>query len=263
MKNIEKYYDEKYDEWERLNIHKLEFDITKRYLDMYIKDDSLKIFDIGGGPGRYSIHLAKKGHDVSLLDLSSKNIAEAREKTEELGIQLRDYIHGNALNLGSYDRDYDVVLLMGPLYHLVKEEDRVECVKQALDRLKPGGLIVTSFISNYAPILDYLKGLHEPENIEDLLKYVKNGVNDNPIAFTTAYFSSSDEAMDLMNSFSLEKLAFAGVESALISKEKELNELGQEAYEKWLDISFALSQDSKLLGTSEHYLYIGRKPIYE
>ncbi|GMG97480.1 hypothetical protein [Tepidimicrobium xylanilyticum] len=37
MDKVELWYDEEYDEWERLERHKIEFDITKRYLDEYIQ----------------------------------------------------------------------------------------------------------------------------------------------------------------------------------------------------------------------------------
>ena len=47
-------------EWLRLQRHIVEFEINKRYMERYIrKGDS--ILDIGGGPGRYSLHLAKRG----------------------------------------------------------------------------------------------------------------------------------------------------------------------------------------------------------
>ncbi|WP_242837291.1 class I SAM-dependent methyltransferase [Alkaliphilus transvaalensis] len=80
MNEVENWYDNVYDEWARLDRHRLEFDITKRYMDEYIKGETLKIFDIGGGPGRYSFYLAEKGHKVSLLDLSRKNIEVAKSK---------------------------------------------------------------------------------------------------------------------------------------------------------------------------------------
>lgn len=99
MNKVEHQYDKEYDEWERLERHKIEFDITKRYLDEYIIGDNLEIFDIGGGPGRYSIYLAEKGHKVSLLDLSKRNIEVAKEKSREKNITLEAYIHGNALEL--------------------------------------------------------------------------------------------------------------------------------------------------------------------
>ncbi len=43
-----RYYDREYDEWSRLERHKIEFDITKRYLDEYVSGTNLKVFDIGG-----------------------------------------------------------------------------------------------------------------------------------------------------------------------------------------------------------------------
>ncbi|MBU5437362.1 class I SAM-dependent methyltransferase [Tissierella sp. MSJ-40] len=259
MDEIQRWYDEKYDEWERLERHKIEFDITTRYLDEYLSGENLEIFDIGGGPGRYSIYLAEKGHKVSLLDLSKRNIEVAKEKSEERGISLEAYIHGNALELEKYEQKYDVILLMGPLYHLIKESDRKTAVENALRLLKPNGIIVASFISNYAPIQDYLKELYPIESVDELLGYLKDGKNEGDKGFTTAYFTDYKEARDLMNSFGLTEIIFAGVENILGSKEREINMLEECEYRKWLEIGYQLSQDENLMGTSEHFLYIGRK----
>ncbi len=259
MNKVEEWYDEKYDEWLRLEDRKVEFDISKRYLDDFIKGDNLEIFDIGGGPGRYAMYLAEKGHKVSLLDLSKKNIEVAKEKSSEKGIILEDYIHGNALELGNYKQIYDVVLLMGPLYHLIDEADRRTCIEGALKLLKPNGLIVASFISNYAPLQDCLKNLYPIDSSDDLLSYLNDGINSADDGFTTAYFTNPNEARNLMNSFGIKELTFAGVENILNSKEKEINMLDENQYEKWINICYKLSQDENLLGTSEHLLYIGRK----
>ena len=258
---VQKFYDETYDEWERLDRHKIEFDITKRYLDEYIVGENLEIFDIGGGPGRYSIYLAEKGHKVTLLDLSKKNIEVAKEKSAERGITLESYIHGNALELDKHDKKYDVVLLMGPLYHLINESDRKKAVELALNLLKSGGIIFASFISNYAPIIDYLKGPYEIDSVDNLLRYLKNGVNDGESGFTTAYFFDYKEAKNLMNSFGLKELAFVGVENILGSKESDIYKLDESQYQKWLEICYQLGKDENLMGTSEHYLYIGRKQV--
>ena len=259
MNKIEEWYDEKYDEWERLELHKIEFDITKRYLDEYIIGENLEILDIGGGPGRYAMYLAEKGHKVSLLDLSKKNIEIAKEKSEEKGIILENYIHGNALELGGYKQKYDVILLMGPLYHLLDEKDRKVCIEEALRLLKPGGIMVASFISNYAPIQDYLKNLYPIDSIDELLIFLDDGESAGEKGFTQAYFTNPKEAKDLMNSFGLQQKVFAGVENILNSKEKEINKLEEEEYKKWLDICYKLSQDESIMGTSEHFLYIGYK----
>lgn len=69
MKEIEHWYDEKYDEWERLERHKIEFDITRRYMDEYIIGQNLDIFDIGGGPGRYSIYMLEESEYRKWLEI--------------------------------------------------------------------------------------------------------------------------------------------------------------------------------------------------
>ena len=259
MNKIEQWYDEKYDEWERLNLHKIEFDITKRYLDEYIIGENLEIFDIGGGPGRYSIYLAEKGHRVSLLDLSKRNIQVAKEKSGEQGIILEAYIHGNALELEEHEQKYDIILLMGPLYHLIEESDRKKAIEGALKLLKPNGIIFASFISNYAPIQDYLKSLYPIESVDELLVFLEDGKSSGDKGFTTAYFMDYKEAKDLMSSFGLTELVFGGVENILGSKEIEINALEEDQYNKWLEICYQLGKDESLMGTSEHFLYIGRK----
>lgn len=62
-----------------------------------------------------------------------------------------------------------------------------------------------------------------------------------------------------MRSYGLKELVFAGVENILGCKEEELIKKPKEEIKKWLEICFELSRDEKLLGTSEHYLYIGKK----
>lgn len=260
MDKVQAWYDEKYDEWARLERHKIEFDITKKHLDKYIKGEKLEIFDIGGGPGRYSFYLAEQGHQVTLLDLSKKNIEIAQEKSEELGIQLKQIVQGNALDLSAFQQQFDVILLMGPLYHLLEAADRAKSVSEALRLLKPGGLLVASFISTYAPIQDYLKKLYPFDQAGDLLQFLDDGRSSGGKGFTQAYFIDPYEAMEFLQGFGLKQLAFAGVENILAAKEIEVNELSEEEYEKWLNVCYKLSQDKNLYGTSEHYLYIGQKP---
>ncbi len=60
-----------------------------------------------------------------------------------------------------------------------------------------------------------------------------------------------------MNNSGLKELAFVGVENILTAKEKEINQLEESEYKKWLEICYRLGQDKNLFGTSEHYLYIG------
>ena len=257
MNEIERFYDE-YDEWSRFDRHRIEFDITKRYMDLYLPAPQ-RILDIGGGPGRYSLYLAGKGHRVTLLDLSGESISRAKLESEKAGIQLEGYIHGDALALPEFERPFDAVLLMGPLYHLVKEADRIRAVEQALSCLKPGGILIAAFISQYGWMQDCLTHLIMPETVDSLFQYLDNGVNSDGDGFTTAYFTSAKEARTLMARPELQKLAFVGVENILACKEPELMALPEEEYQKWLEVGFRMSRNEEVIGTSEHFLYIGRK----
>ena len=46
-------------EWNRLTRHYVEFEINKRFIDRYVQAGQ-NVLDIGGGPGRYALHLAEK-----------------------------------------------------------------------------------------------------------------------------------------------------------------------------------------------------------
>jgi ubiquinone/menaquinone biosynthesis C-methylase UbiE len=187
----------------------------------------------------------------------------AKEKSKELGIALADYIKGDALNLGAFPEEkYDVVLLMGPLYHLMTEEDRQKSVKEALRLLKKGGIILASFISKYAPLneaLIYLNINAEEDNSALLLHYLEDGENKEENGFTTAYFTGMEEARQLMADYGLKQLAFAGVENVLGYKETEINQLEKKLFDKYIDIGYTLSQDMNLIGAGMHFLYVGQK----
>ncbi len=266
MDEVEKYYDEESEEeWNRLERHKVEFDITKRYMNDYIEKEA-KILDVGSGPGRYSIFLAKKGHAVTMFDLSSKNLELAQKKAEEKKVDIKDYIHGNALNLSDrVSEKFDVVLCMGPLYHLTDEGERKKVIEQCLERLKIGGKLIVSFISAYAPIIDFIK--KNPEELARyksgfLLDYLEDGNNlvssDNP-GFITAFFINPADIEPFMNNFNLEKEVIAGIEGITAQSEEKINNLSNKAYQEWLDVIYKTSKSPMTWASCEHLLYIGIK----
>lgn len=265
MREVERFYDKNPSiEWKRLEKNRIEFDMTKKYLNHFLKPGS-KILDVGGGPGRYAIYLSEGGHEVSLVDLSSKNLELAKEKAEENGITLRNYIHANALNLSeTVEGMFDAVLCFGPLYHLVTEDDREKAIGECLKRLNPGGLLFTAFISAFAPINDcvtyYPKGIIGYK--DQLINYTKDGVNivskDNP-GFTTAYFIDPMAITPLMEKFEIETLAITGLEGLLAQTKDAIMSLPDEAYDEWLDLNFQLATNPVTWAGSEHMLHIGRK----
>ena len=102
-------------EWNRLKKkHPYEKYITIRMMDRYLRPGDT-ILDIGGGPGHYSIHWAKQGHNLTLLDLSDENVRFAKKKARQYGVKIAA-LQGDALDLSRFrDESFDNVFLMGPL----------------------------------------------------------------------------------------------------------------------------------------------------
>lgn len=265
MKEVEQYYDSNpLEEWNRLERHKLEFDMMKKYFAQYLKQNS-KILDAGGGPGRIAIYLTQLGHKVTLLDLSSENLKFAKKKAEEKHISINGYIHANILELNEQVEDsFDCVLCLGPLYHLIDETDRIKAVSNCLEKLKPGGLFFAAFISSYAPIQDFI--VNYPENVvgfkSNLLKYLEEGINivsEKNKGFTTAFFMNPEKIDPFMSSFPLKKIAITGLEGMFSQSENNINNLPEQAYNEWVDICFKTSTNPLTWSGSQHLLYIGMK----
>ena len=92
-----------------------------------------------------------------------------------------------------------MVLLLGPLYHLIKKEERVKALAEAKRILKPKGFILSAVISRYASLFDGFKrdlivdDRFEKILVDDLNTGVHLNKTDHPEYFTTAYFHTPAE----------------------------------------------------------------------
>ncbi len=100
VKIVKEFYDKSVVvEWERLQRHQFEFELTIRYINRYVKPGD-KVLDIGGGPRRYSLYLAAKGCDVTIFDLSSANVEFAKEQANAQGVSFKAFV-GDAREVDS------------------------------------------------------------------------------------------------------------------------------------------------------------------
>jgi S-adenosylmethionine-dependent methyltransferase len=264
MSNVEKYYDENAQmEWDRLGVrHRAEFENTMRALGEFLPPAPARLIDIGGGPGRYAIDLARLGYHVTLVDLSGGNLGLAKQKAAEAGVKLDGFVHANALALTAFPAgSFDAALLLGPLYHLHKLEERRAALEQARRLLKPGGLVFAAVITRFASFRDaatngytYVEG--NPAYSEKLLT---TGIHDSGDGFTDAYFASPEEVVPLGESAGFTTLKLMGCEGILAGREEHVNSLTGLAHQVWLDFNYRFAQEPSLLGASDHLLYIGRK----
>jgi len=267
MKAVQMHYDENpADEWQRLENHPFEFLLSTWMMEKHIRPGQ-RVLDIGGGPGRYAIHFAQMGCDVTLADLSAGNVALAKEKAAEAGVQIHA-IAANCLDLEALDLgQFDHVLLMGPLYHLLSKEDRVRAVRIALKHLKPGGVLCATFIMAFAGIIFDLKnGGFIVEDCANpltgrLIDCIAEGSSYAGPAFTSACFMHQCEIEPFMAQFGLEKLHLFGQEGILAPNERDLLQRDQAEIDCWIALAKRFLERPELLSYSEHAMYIGRKPF--
>ena len=262
MDEVERFYDaNSAAEWERLERHRTEFAVTMRVLRESLPPPPARVLDIGGGPGRYAIELARDGYDVSLVDLSAANLELAQSKAAAARVSISEYVHANALTLPAELADYDAALLLGPLYHLLTRGERVRALREADRVLRPGGVLFASFVTRFAPFRD--AGAKYPEWVvehrDDAERVLATGVQDRPTEFTYAYFAHPSEMRPLLEEAGFELLKTIGCEGVVAGHEHKVNELSGEAWDVWVDLNYRLGSDEALLGAADHVVCVARK----
>ena len=247
----------------RLDRHHLEYDITWRYLTRYLPPTGA-ILEIGAATGRYTLALCRAGYSVTAVDLSAALLDACRRRlaAERLPGQAR-FVVADARDLGAVaDAGFDAVLLMGPLYHLVVEEDRKAALRQATDRLRDGGVLFSAFISRLGILGDLLHKMPEwIEEREHVRSFLDRGrrPDDAPRGGFRGYFARAEEIVPLHEALGLQTLALAGVEPAISADDESYNCLQSLRRELWLDLLFEIGTEKAIVGASRHLLYVGRK----
>ena len=230
---------------------RVEFLTTVRYIEKYLTPGA-KILDVGAGAGEYSLYFARKGYQVSALELADANIAAFRAKMTYAD-QI-DLVQGNALDLSRYDSEsFDVVLLFGPLYHLHEETDKLQCIAEAKRVCKPDGKIFFAFISNDMVILtmqqcqdDYLmNGDYNKETFR---------LDDFPFVFHTP-----DHCRELFNKAGIQIIHEVASDGASELLQDLVNGLDEASYQQYLRYHFYICEKPEFLGMSNHLLFVGEK----
>lgn len=109
-----------------------------------------KVLDICCGAGTNTVYLAKKGFDVTGIDISSKAVEYAKDKAKQANVKTRLMVQ-NFLKLPFEDEEFDFVFDMGCFHH-VEVEDRSMFIKGVHRVLKKGGTyLLICFSSKNGP----------------------------------------------------------------------------------------------------------------
>ena len=255
-------------EEERLAIgaSRLEFERTKEMLSRLLPPPPARVVDVGGAAGVYSLWLADQGYDVHLVDASERLVEEARRRNANRPRPIASLTVGDARSLPHDDASAAAVLVLGPLYHLTEEPDRLAALREAFRVLAPKGVVAAAAISRYASALAGLaqKLSLDPRFVEirnqDLASGQHRNTTDRIDYFTTSYFHRPEDLRVELERAGFDAVQVLGIEG--------LGEWLPDFDERWddlrlrhdlMDVARRLEAEPSIVGASAHLLGIGRK----
>lgn len=250
-----------YDEDSRLTSRHgmVEFLTTMRYIEKYLKPGD-SILEIGAGTGRYSHTLARQGYTVNSIELVEHNIEVFQKNT--LSNENISVIQGNALDLSAFsDSQFDITLLLGPLYHLYNKSDKQQAIREALRVTKQGGIVFAAYVISDGCLLD--EGFNRG-NIS-VSEYIKNGLLD---AKTFAAKSEAKDLFelvrkedidDLMADFSTTRLHYVATDGCALFMREAIDTMNDETFQLYLQYHFATCERKDLLGITSHAIDVFKK----
>lgn len=255
---VKRHYDEHaMDEWNRLEGFHFEYAITMAMFSKHLKKG--RILDVGGGPGRYSIALAKEGNDVTLFDLSDGNVELALAKAAEAGVSIRA-LQGDARDLSELGNErFDSILIMGPMYHLFEPIDRRRVLDEAKRHLSKNGKIFVSFISLSGGFNYYLSENPAAMMDDPAKDYFDCAANDQTWsgdAFTAATFIDPDEVRPFLRKAGWNVHTVFGQEGLTGPRLTDLEKASDEVRAFYLDLSLKLCEKPKYHAYSSHLMAI-------
>jgi S-adenosylmethionine-dependent methyltransferase len=274
VSDIRAWYDRGEGDEPRLDEHHLEWDLTWRYLNRYLPAEG-RVLELGAATGRYTRELARRGYHVTALDLSPNETALAQQKARELGLEGRiRYVVGDARHLSALveaasntavddSAGFDAALVMGPLYHLIREADRRLVLRQVRALLRAGAPIFTAFICRYCGLLaemlrDQPEWILDRDEVSTVLELGRDPM-DYPHGGFRGYFARPQEIVPLHESEGYATLVLAAVEPVIGADDERYNRLGEPLRSALLDVMEQVSTEPSVLGASRHLLYVGHK----
>ena len=240
---------------------------TRELIERYARRPPATVLDVGGAAGAYALWLADAGYTVHLVDAAPRLVAEAERRSAGRSRPLASCRVGDARALDFPDGSADIVLLLGPLYHLPEVADRVRALREARRVLRPAGQLFAAAISRWASALDGLsRDLFQDSRFAAIVERdLREGQHRNPTErldyFTTAYFHRPEELAAEVSNAGLIVDGVYGLEGpgwVLSDVTERLADPRRRT--DLLQVARLLESEPAMLGVSAHLLAIARTP---
>jgi SAM-dependent methyltransferase len=276
-RSVRQYYSEiGMKEWRRLirdPYHRLEFDTTMHFFRKHAPSKGL-VLDAGGGPGRYTIELAKLGYDAVLLDLTPGLLEIARRQIKRARVRnrVKQLLQGSIEDLSMFESDtFDAVLCLGgALSHILDGKQREKAIDELIRVAKKNAPIFVSVIGRWATLICAfiywpaemeIDGLYE--KICDAGEYYGDrGIYTRGLTFPSCYLYLREELEESFRKRNVKILEMVGLEGLATRHQKETNRLFKKypkAWKNWQKIHLRTCTHPSVVDISQHFMIICRK----
>lgn len=255
---LENYYNE-WNEDDRLlsRFGQVEFLTTVRFVERYLKP-GMKILEVGAGTGRYSHYFARKGYTVQAVELVENNIVGFRKKTlpeEDISI-----VQGDAVNLCMLkDNEYDIVLHLGPMYHLSTEAERKAAIAEALRVTKTNGKVFMAYILNEMTVINHFFRNGHINDTEERKAILSSNWRFKENKSKHICFYRIEDINALMRCFDVKRLHLIGTEMCSGGMRELLMTMNEEEFLYYTEYIYSICERSDMIGLSGHLLDIFEK----
>ncbi len=263
MNEVVKSY-QNYREEDRLttnNARKIEFIITKRVFEEHFPKKG-QILDVAAGTGIYSFLLDEKGYDVTALDITPRHIELINKHKNEVGSNINTGVN-DASNLKQYeDETFDIVLCMGPLYHIIDTAIREKCINECNRVLKKGGILVVSYINRFSafPYVSFQDTKYMDISLGKQL--VETGVlkSDDELCFwTDTYYHTPQEIEEIFNKLNYKVIDHLSPDGITPFHKNLVDKFSDEEFNTWCEYQYMTCREKSILGAGNHGLILGVK----
>ena len=236
---------------------KVEFLTTIHYVEKYLKPGT-RILEIGAGTGRYSHYFARNGYYVDAVELMECNIDVFKANTkdgENITVQ-----QGDAVNLQNISADqYDITLLLGPMYHLYTDEDKHAAMSEAIRVTKKGGVVFVAYCNNDWTVFNYgfIRNGFKEGTRNDFVDFETFKLYFTPKEVFTHY--RKEEVDEMMDHFNTVRLHYVGTDMLTHFIRNTVDEMDDETFNLYMKYHLTICERSDMVGATTHMLDIFRK----
>lgn len=240
---------------------RVEFLTTIEALTPFLTSDS-NILDVGCGTGIYSIPLAEMGAELTAMDLVPSHIQRLNELAAQKNLSIFTYV-GNATSLAKHKNNtFDMVLCLGPLYHLIDKNDQKKCISECIRVTKPNGVIAFAYISPYSVFPCVIRGDLSRISLDLVTNIIdKKNISstDDCCFWTDNSFLTPEDIEKILLDFHLEIKDHVATDGQSIAFQSVINEMDEEQFQIWLAYHRKTCRIPSIIGASNHGLVIARK----